>query len=488
MRDTILEAFSFIFPALLIILVIVEGYFVFLLLQERKKSPEKRKFFELGLGSATVFLGITTLVVGFATYDASKKDAAVDLFIDNKTHFNSIRKSRNNDNEKYYTKYWEHSFQEWFSSVELGLSPKLWDEFYKYAIFTAAHRHVLFLDRADDTKYRDSLCKLLKDPIAFGGKGASFGRALQGLYQDKDILDHFALNFRDIQGNFYRKKLQSVPIHLQINCHLDQEQNKFCSKDAIKHGRLAAQQWMNASAEYYLLLTQQFEGAIEKLNKNITLFNRGKQSSKKWAVIIDADETVLDNSPYDSKVIRENEKWTPNGFSNWCQKEEAKLLPGAYNFLKKVNTLGGSLFVVTDREENLNSCTTRNFEKLGIKINGIYTKSDNYESKASRWSLIESSGFEILLWVGDQATDFPFLNSGYKTRISSKYCKSVKISIEEIEKRNRKQKAKSFDDYVKNIDDTSSHLENLANFNSCMVILPNPSYGQWVKDNACIYQ
>ena len=64
--------------------------------------------------------------------------------------------------------------------------------------------------------------------------------------------------------------------------------------------KIQAQVWTQNSAEYRALCYQAFNTA--RLNLD-SFLSSDKKFNKPLAIITDVDETVLDNSPYDGKLI-----------------------------------------------------------------------------------------------------------------------------------------------------------------------------------------
>ena len=55
------------------------------------------------------------------------------------------------------------------------------------------------------------------------------------------------------------------------------------------------------------------------------------KNSKEAVIIMDLDETVLDNSKYQIELFKKSEKYNPESWNKWVEKEEADLVPGAKN-------------------------------------------------------------------------------------------------------------------------------------------------------------
>ena len=86
--------------------------------------------------------------------------------------------------------------------------------------------------------------------------------------------------------------------------------------------------WYQRAAEVRALCYQAFNTA--KLIFDLDL-EKGT-SGKKRAVVVDIDETVLDNSPYNGGFVDKDIGY-PTGFAEWVNAAKAEVLPGAVGFL-----------------------------------------------------------------------------------------------------------------------------------------------------------
>lgn len=177
-----------------------------------------------------------------------------------------------------------------------------------------------------------------------------------------------------------------------------------------------ALRWFHASAERRAAYEQTFRLAIER----ITLASRGRAPGS-WAVIADADETLLDNSKSEcADQVQGVETFDAGRWTQWVLAEQATAVPGALAFAAEVHRLGGRLIVVSNREEGPHLAATRsNFAKLGIVVDVLLLAKDARDfDKNSRFRLVEEVGIAsaglprlpVLAYVGDNIKDFPYLS------------------------------------------------------------------------------
>ena len=86
---------------------------------------------------------------------------------------------------------------------------------------------------------------------------------------------------------------------------------------------------------------------------------------KKPAIIVDVDETVLDNTAYEARMILDGTKY-PEGWVNWGKEAAATEVPGAKDFLNYAASKDVTIFYVTNRVVELKEATKKNLTKLGI--------------------------------------------------------------------------------------------------------------------------
>ncbi|CAM5253336.1 5'-nucleotidase, lipoprotein e(P4) family [Rhodanobacter lindaniclasticus] len=133
------------------------------------------------------------------------------------------------------------------------------------------------------------------------------------------------------------------------------------------------------------------------------------------AVVLDIDETVLDNSPYQARVIRGGGEFNEDDWRAWCREEVARALPGAVAFTRFAASHGVAVIYISNRANVLDQATQANLRKVGLPVAGpdallgLGTVVDGCpqhgSSKHCRRQLI-SRKYRVLMQVGDQIGDF----------------------------------------------------------------------------------
>jgi len=198
--------------------------------------------------------------------------------------------------------------------------------------------------------------------------------------------------------------------------------------------------WIQRSAEVRALSYQAFN--VAKLVFELDLQKSG--SGKKRAVIVDIDDTVLDNSPYQAAMVDDNFGY-PKGWGEWCNAAEAEALPGAVDFLKYVVSKGGDVFYLSNRKVKYKEGTMKNLKALGFPqvTDDRMLLREKTSNKEPRREMVRKE-HRIVLLMGDNLNDFDNIF-----------------------------RKKSLDDRAAAVDQVKDQ------FGSKFIVLPNPMYGDW---------
>lgn len=168
--------------------------------------------------------------------------------------------------------------------------------------------------------------------------------------------------------------------------------------------------WQNASAEAYWIYEQAYEQAATKLMWNIVelaaTYGEG-QPRKPMAVIVDIDETVLDNSPYQVEAIEHGRTFDPQDWRAWTDKAIARPSPGALEFLLHAHQASCEVFYITNRETAERAMTLKNLIAHGFPNadEAHLLLMDGTSDKTERRARVRAT-HDVVLLVGDQLRDF----------------------------------------------------------------------------------
>ena len=156
------------------------------------------------------------------------------------------------------------------------------------------------------------------------------------------------------------------------------------------------------SAEIKALYYQSFN--LAKLMFEQDLAN--KDVAKKRAIVVDIDETMLDNSPYEAKCVRDNISY-PDQWDDWCNKGVADALPGAVDLLNFIAGKGAEVFYVSNRTEDQREGTLKNLKEKGFPFaDNQHLKLKTKTSTKEIYRQQISETYHISLLIGDNLSDF----------------------------------------------------------------------------------
>jgi predicted secreted acid phosphatase len=255
------------------------------------------------------------------------------------------------------------------------------------------------------------------------------------------------------------------------------------------HNNLHGVLFNATSAEYYALTIQCFQLARRALQERLaegTFLNP--------AVVMDLDETVLDNSPYQAWLIstghnfHESASWDP-----WCKAGEADAIPGAVEFIRFALAQEAEVLFITSRSDTTRAGTARNLHLLGLMTDLEYEAETRYAAPAEhalktrlfmkgmpkidvkrpsgvatydlknkfqqRRFCEEVRSYEVSLSIGDNLADW----AEYYGSVFDKDGNATKGSHPTVASRRH------------------SAIQDSQLFGRDFVLLPNATYGGWVR-------
>jgi len=201
--------------------------------------------------------------------------------------------------------------------------------------------------------------------------------------------------------------------------------------------------WQQTSGEYRALSFQAYNFA--KLSLKEALWEQA--NAKPNCVIVDADETVLDNSIFQGHEIKKGLSFDLADWAKWTAMGVADTVPGALAFLKFAASKNVETFYVTNRDEADYTGTLKNLQKFGFPnadaAHLLVKTSSSSDKEPRRQEILEK--YNVLLLCGDNLSDF-----------SNVFYREGKDTKQEV--------------------DAAQHL-----FGVKFIVLPNPMYGDWEK-------
>lgn len=198
--------------------------------------------------------------------------------------------------------------------------------------------------------------------------------------------------------------------------------------------------YQELAAEKYALEYQAY--ALAKMALKQDLLDESIDEQR--AVILDIDETVLDNSPYEAMIVKKDTSY-PYRWAEWLNKADARPLAGVKDFLEYAVGYGVDIFYITNRKEKFRDVTLKNLEKHKLpqaESDHLLMRTET-SSKTKRREKVQEN-YHIALLIGDNLNDFSDIFEG----------------------KSNKQKKRLID-------------EHQEMFGTRFIMLPNATYGDW---------
>jgi acid phosphatase len=184
---------------------------------------------------------------------------------------------------------------------------------------------------------------------------------------------------------------------------------------ALKEQNMMSVLYQQTAAERLAGSLQTFRSAKQALDKALadptwSALPGQNIKDKKAAIIVDVDETVLDNTAYEARMILDGTKY-PQGWVSWGKEAAATEVPGAKDFLNYAASKGVTIFYITNRVVELKEATKTNLTKLGIpwdqtKETILMRGENNWGSDKGLRRALVGKDYRVLLLVGDNLGDF----------------------------------------------------------------------------------
>lgn len=204
--------------------------------------------------------------------------------------------------------------------------------------------------------------------------------------------------------------------------------------------------WYQNAAEVDALYQQGYNVATNKLKELLK-----QPTDKPYSIVLDIDETVLSNIPFQVKMIKDGTAFNPKLWDEWVQKAEATPVAGAKEFLQFADKNKVQIYYISDRTDSQVDATIKNLEAQGLPVQGrdhlMFKKEGDKSKEGRRQEVIKHTNLVMLF--GDNLVDF----AEFSTKSEA---------------------------------DRDKMFEQLkAEFGDKFIIFPNPMYGSW---ESAVYQ
>ena len=204
--------------------------------------------------------------------------------------------------------------------------------------------------------------------------------------------------------------------------------------------------WYQNAAEVDALYQQGYNVATNKLKELLK-----QPTNKPYSIVLDIDETVLSNIPFQVKMIKDGTAFNPKLWDEWVQKAEATPVAGAKEFLQFADKNKVQIYYISDRTDAQVDATIKNLEAQGLPVQGrdhlMFKKEGDKSKEGRRQKVLKHTNLVMLF--GDNLVDF----AEFSTKSEA---------------------------------DRDKMFEQLkAEFGDKFIIFPNPMYGSW---ESAVYQ
>lgn len=224
--------------------------------------------------------------------------------------------------------------------------------------------------------------------------------------------------------------------------------------EPLTHPKLVPTLWVQTAPEWRAICLETYRSATAWLDRAL--------KDKKWtaateqtgryrklppAIVLDIDETVLDNSPGQARQVRTGTGFVSKDWAQWVFEEKAGAIPGAVEFCKYAASRKVRVVFITNRDADQKKATIANLSKLGFPVSAetVMCRGEKPEwtsEKASRRKEV-AERYRIVMLFGDDLGDFI---PGARTTLTERLAKAQ---------------------------------ERDANWGRKWFVLPNPGYGSW---------
>ena len=192
------------------------------------------------------------------------------------------------------------------------------------------------------------------------------------------------------------------------------------AQEVAPNDLLLATLWTQRSVEYKANALTVFALARIRLDEALSdkswtaapVEQKGDFANLPPAVVLDVDETLLDNSLYQVWMMKNNQTFSTKTWNEFCAAQVSLAIPGAVDFTKYADSKGVKVFYITNRDASTEKDTRANMEKLGFPMGGnvdtfmMQGEQKEWGSAKGTRRAVVAKDYRILLNMGDNFGDF----------------------------------------------------------------------------------
>lgn len=214
--------------------------------------------------------------------------------------------------------------------------------------------------------------------------------------------------------------------------------------------------WIQTAAEYEALSYQAYNtsAALLETALNDSSWTASLEQGESFtdlppAIILDLDETALDNSFYEARGIIDQTAFHPETWNSWVNEKKAEAIKGAAKLTSRADELGIAVYYITNRDVAVQDATVQNLQNLGFPVAEGAVMSNGgrpeWTSAKTERRIFVAQNHRVLMLFGDDLNDF---------------LPARDISLDE-----RKDRVEEYKEH----------------WGVKWFVLPNPNYGSWER-------
>lgn len=250
--------------------------------------------------------------------------------------------------------------------------------------------------------------------------------------------------------------------------------------------------WVQTSAEYKALSYQAYRVAEMQFDRWADILEKradGKAylpgADKPVAIILDLDETVIDNSGYQAFTAKNQQEFNQSIWDAWIDFQStnegaAATVPGAPEFLNKVEAMGVTPIYISNRMVGQEEQTSKVLQRNGINVGNIkerlLLRLPSKEETARAEAVVESAGLDPSSEEAERVVKGEGKKEARRRQIQAKYDVIAYFG----------DQLGDFDAYVMGNLDGNAYKSRKAKaddyrkyWGTIWFMLPNPMYGYW---------
>ena len=195
-----------------------------------------------------------------------------------------------------------------------------------------------------------------------------------------------------------------VSASLMVACSSSKSSLSKAESTISENSKLSAVLWQQTSAEYEALCYQAFNAATYRMET--TNIDDSDGNIQKMAIVMDLDETVINNSPYNGWLIENNQEYSESSWREWTNSSKAELIPGAREFIVAAQNKGFKIVFISNRSIEELEPTVINLNNSGVEVDiSDFLLKTGSSSKTDRRQKVLAQ-FKIFMLIGDNLADF----------------------------------------------------------------------------------